>query len=49
MFSQDGHLRATVDLFSNASFWRDDVGVEPLEIRGLGKDKVLEILTSAAS
>ncbi len=41
LISQDGHLRATVDLFADQAFWRNDVGVEPPEIRGLGEDKLL--------
>jgi O-methyltransferase len=43
LFSQDGHLEATVALLRDARFWRDDVGVEPPAIRGLGTRKLLEI------
>jgi O-methyltransferase len=42
LFSQDGHLRGTVRLLSDPSFWREEVGVEPPTIRGLGTDKLLE-------
>jgi O-methyltransferase len=50
LISQDGHLRATVDLFSDPHFWRDEVGVEPPLIRGLGVDKLLVVpaLTSSS-
>jgi len=43
LFSQDGHLRATVALLREPGFWRDEVGVEPPEIPGLGTAKLLEI------
>ena len=43
LFSQDGHLRATVELLAEPGFWRDEVGVEPPEIPGLGTAKLLEI------
>lgn len=43
LFSQDGHLRATVDLLRDDAFWRDDVGVDAPTIRGLGAAKLLEI------
>jgi O-methyltransferase len=42
LFSQDGHLRATVDLFSDHEFWRS-LGVQPPRIEGLGKNKMLEL------
>lgn len=47
LFSQDGHLRATVDLLGDAGFWRDDVGVEPPAVGGLGTAKLLEIAVPA--
>lgn len=43
MFSQDGHLAATVELLSDASFWRG-LGVEAPSIPGLGEDKLLELV-----
>lgn len=43
VFSQDGHLRAIVDRLGQADFWRDEVGVSPPEIRGLGTEKFLTI------
>ena len=46
VLSQDGHLQSTVDLVSDASFWRDEVGVEPPRIDGLGADKLLELQAS---
>ena len=44
IFTQDAHLRATVDLLGDPCFWRDEVGVEPPEIAGLGVRKLLAIL-----
>jgi O-methyltransferase len=41
LLSQDGHLQATVELLRSPAFWRDEVGVEPPPIRGLGVDKLL--------
>ena len=49
MFSQDGHLRATVDLFSSREFWRKEVGVPVPDIRGLGVEKLLELSPSERS
>ena len=43
LFSQDGHLRATVELFQDEAFWRSEVGVEPPEICGLGTDKLVRV------
>ncbi len=43
LFSQDGHLRATIALLGDARFWSDDVGVAMPEIRGLGCAKLVEI------
>ncbi|HXJ32430.1 MAG TPA: TylF/MycF/NovP-related O-methyltransferase [Candidatus Eisenbacteria bacterium] len=43
LFSQDGHLRATIELLGDARFWSDDVGVAIPEIRGLGRAKLVEI------
>ncbi|MFN8544151.1 MAG: TylF/MycF/NovP-related O-methyltransferase [Candidatus Binatia bacterium] len=44
LFSQDGHLEATVALLRDARFWRDEVGVAPPVIPGLGRAKLLEIV-----
>lgn len=41
LFSQDGHLQATVQLLSDPAFWRE-VGAEPPSIEGLGQRKLLE-------
>jgi hypothetical protein len=46
LLSQDGHLRATVDLYSDPHFWREEVGVEPPVIPGLGADKLLVVPSS---
>ena len=43
LFTQDGHLEATVELLGDPTFWRHDVGVEPPSIPGLGRDKLLAI------
>lgn len=47
LFSQDGHLRATVDLFADGAFWWDEVGVVPPRIPGLGSDKLLEVFATS--
>lgn len=43
MFSQDGHLRETVELLSAPDFWRDAVGVAPPRIEGLHRGKLITI------
>jgi O-methyltransferase len=43
VFTQDGHLRAVVDLLGDADFWRSEVGMLPPRIAGLGRRKLLEI------
>jgi O-methyltransferase len=43
LFTQDGHLEATVALLSDPSFWHDEVGVRPPAIAGLGRRKLLAI------
>ena len=43
LFSQDGHLQAVVALLGDRAFWRDEVGVPPPTIPGLGYRKLLEI------
>jgi O-methyltransferase len=43
LFTQDGHLEATVELLGDPGFWRTEVGVEPPVIKGLGRDKLLAI------
>jgi O-methyltransferase len=43
LLSQDGHLRATIELLRDEAFWRDEVGVPVPSIRGLGTRKLLEI------
>jgi O-methyltransferase len=43
LLSQDGHLRATIALLEDPVFWRDEVGVAPPAIQGLGTLKLLEI------
>jgi O-methyltransferase len=48
LLSQDGHLQATVDLYSDPEFWRAEVGVEPPRIAGLGVDKLLVVPAPSA-
>jgi O-methyltransferase len=48
VLTQDGHLRAVTDLLGNPTFWRDEIGVEPPEIRGIGERKLLELSFPAA-
>jgi hypothetical protein len=36
LFSQDGHLRGTIDLLADRTFWTDDVGVAMPSVVGLG-------------
>lgn len=43
LFTQDGHLRAIRELLGDARFWREEVGIEPPAIPGLGVAKLLEI------
>ena len=47
LFSQDGHLRETVELFQKHQFWREEVGVPPPDIKSLGQNKLLEIRKDA--
>jgi O-methyltransferase len=49
VFTQDGHLRAVVELLGDPRFWRDEVGVEPPRIRGLGAAKLLAIEAPTAA
>jgi len=43
LFTLDGQLRATHDLLGSSRFWRDEVGVPPPTIEGLGSAKLLAI------
>lgn len=43
VFTQDGHLEAVVDLLRDERFWRDELGLAPPRIAGLGRRKLLEI------
>jgi hypothetical protein len=43
LLSQDGHLRGTIDLLADGRFWRDEVGMPPPAIHGLGAVKLVEI------
>jgi O-methyltransferase len=48
LLSQDGHLRATIELLGAARFWCDEVGVPPPAIQGLGTVKLLEVPRDAS-
>jgi O-methyltransferase len=43
LFSQDGHLAATIALLGDQRFWREEVGVAPPPVAGLGARKLVEI------
>lgn len=43
LFSLDGQLRATHELFADESFWRDEVGCAPPIVEGLGREKLLRL------
>ena len=43
LFSSDGHLRATHQLLGDERFWRDEIGVSPPHIDGLGDRKLLVV------
>ncbi len=43
ILTQDGHLQAIVELLGNERFWREEVGVEPPRIEGLGERKMVAL------
>jgi len=43
LFTQDGHLRAIAALLADAHFWRQEVGIAPPAIAGVGERKFLAI------
>lgn len=43
LFTQDGHLQGVVELLADQHFWRHEVGVEPPEVPGLRRRKLLAI------
>jgi hypothetical protein len=45
LFTLDGQLRATHELLGSATFWREEVGVPPPEVEGLGAAKLLVVRT----
>lgn len=49
LFSHDGHIRAVVDLLRDGRFWRDEVGVEPPSMRGVGREKLVEVAGPTSS
>jgi O-methyltransferase len=48
LLSQDCHLRATIDLLADERFWREEVGMAPPVVHGLGVAKLVEIPRSAS-
>lgn len=45
LFTLDGQLAATHELLADESFWRGEVGAEPLPVvNGLGRDKLVTVL-----
>lgn len=46
-FSLDGQLRAIHELLADASFWREEVGAAPPNVKGLGREKLLTLRPSA--
>jgi hypothetical protein len=42
-FSHDGHLRAVRELLGSERFWRDEVGVAPPRLEGLGQRRLVTI------
>jgi len=44
LFSLDGQLRATHELFADRGFWRDEVGVPPPIVEGLWRSKLLRLV-----
>ena len=47
LYSQDGHLPPVLEVLADALFWRDEVGVEPPRIDGLGRRKLVAIRSGA--
>ena len=43
IFTQDGHIRAIAALLADAHFWRQEVGIAPPAIVGVGERKFLAI------
>lgn len=43
IFTQDGHIRAIAALLADAHFWRQEVGIAPPAIAGVGERKFLAI------
>lgn len=43
LLSQDGHLHATIATLGSPAFWRQEVGMDPPAIHGLGTAKLVEV------
>jgi len=43
ILSHDGHLPIVVEVYQDEAFWRDDLGVQPPVIEGLGRKKVIRV------
>ena len=46
LFSQDGHIRETIELLEDTEFWRDTLGVPPPQIGYHCGDKLVELTPS---
>ena len=49
LFSHDGHVRAVCELVGSDAFWRDEVGVEPPRVQGLGVSKLIALQPRGAA
>lgn len=43
ILSHDGHIRAITALIGDDTFWRDEAGVRPTRVNGLGERKLVEM------
>lgn len=41
LYSQDGHLPLIIELLEDESFWREELGIKPPTINGLGSEKLV--------
>lgn len=43
LYSQDGHLRTIAERLTDELYWREDVGVPPPQVTGVGTQKLIRI------
>lgn len=48
LYCHDGHLPLVIEVFSNESFWLQEIGSAKPEIEGLGKQKLIRIVKRSA-